>query len=671
MLISPSNAKFALTVTLTSGSTHTFNEPVAIDDALQQLMPTKTRFVVAALVDGQPRDLSDVIHTDCVIEPVFANTEYGTEIIRHSTAHLFGHAVKQLFPDTRMVIGPVIDNGFYYDIDSEHRFTPEDLVTIQERMEALAKTGYAVIKKMTPKAEARAIFEARGETYKMRIIDDMADDVKHVGLYYHEEYIDMCRGPHVPNMSFCNAFQLTKLAGAYWRGDANNEMLQRIYGTAWPDKKALKAYLHQMEEAEKRDHRKLGRQLDLFHFQEEAPGSVFWHPKGWQVLQQLIAYLRRRQLAEGYDEINSPDAMDRSLWETSGHWENYREHMFTTETADGRVLAMKPMNCPGSVLLYSQRMKSYRDLPVRMSEFGKVHRYEPSGALHGLLRVRHFTQDDAHIYCTPAQMQPECVAAIALLLDIYKQLGFDDIRIKLSTRPDNRIGSDDTWDRLEQALIDALDELQLQYQVNEGEGAFYGPKLEFVLQDAIKRDWQCGTLQVDMNLPERFGLSYIDANGTPQAPVMLHRAILGSLERFIGILIEQYEGKLPVWLSPVQLVICTIHEGLTDYAEQVAQLLRHAGCRVDIDSRSEKIGYKIRQHTLQRIPYIAVIGDKEKENQTLSLRQLNGDNLGTLQLNEVVAMISEAIQPPDQKAQDRQLQAVLKALQPQQADTHE
>nr|WP_297810065.1 threonine--tRNA ligase [uncultured Methylophaga sp.] len=671
MLLPPSKANFVLTVTLKSGATETFNTPVRLEEALQLLLPKKTPFVVAALINGQPRDLSDVIHSDCVIDPIFANSEQGIDIIRHSTAHLFGHAVKQLFPDTRMVIGPVIDNGFYYDIDSDHRFTPQDLITIQQRMEALAKTGYSVIKKLTAKSEARAIFAARGETYKVRIIDDMADDVKEVGLYYHEEYIDMCRGPHVPDMSFCKAFQLTKLAGAYWRGDASNEMLQRVYGTAWPDKKALKAHLHQLEQAEKRDHRKLGRQLDLFHFQEEAPGSVFWQPRGWQVLQQLIAYLRRRQSYEGYQEINSPDVMDRSLWETSGHWHNYREHMFTTETADGRVLAMKPMNCPGSVLLYKQGIKSYRDLPVRMSEFGKVHRYEPSGALHGLLRVRHFTQDDAHIYCTPDQMQPECVAAIALLLDIYKQLGFDDIRIKLSTRPDNRIGSDKTWDRLEQALINALHELQLPYQVNEGEGAFYGPKLEFVLQDAIKRDWQCGTLQVDMNLPERFGLSYIGDNGAPQPPVLLHRAILGSLERFIGILIEQYEGKLPVWLSPVQLIICTIHEGLSGYAEQVAQLLRHAGCRVDIDNRSEKIGYKVRQHTLQRIPYIAVIGDKETEHQTLSLRQLNGNNLGALPITEMLSLMTDVIQPPDQKAQTEQLQAVLEALQPQQADTHE
>ncbi|EEF81127.1 threonine--tRNA ligase [Methylophaga thiooxydans] len=662
MITANSSTNTAIKIRLPDGSQRTFDRPVSIQGIAKSIGEGLARSTIAGKINGELHDACTMIHHDADVTIITPKDPEGIEIIRHSTAHLFGHAVKQLFPATRMVIGPVIEDGFYYDIDSEHRFTPDDLASIQQRMETLANTAYDVVLKKTPKADARALFEARGETYKVRLIDEMDDDVKNVGLYYHQEYVDMCRGPHVPNMAFCKAFSLTKLAGAYWRGDANNEMLQRIYGTAWSDKKALKAYLHQMEEAEKRDHRRLGKQLDLFHFQEEAPGSVFWHHKGWQILQELIAYLRRRQQQEGYIEVNSPDVMDRSLWETSGHWQNYRDHMFTTETADGRFFALKPMNCPGSVLLYRQNLTSYRDLPIRMSEFGKVHRYEPSGTLHGLLRVRHFTQDDAHIYCTQSQMQDECMSAIRFILDVYDQLGFHDIKIKLSTRPEHRIGTDETWDLLEETLIESLNELKLDYQTNPGEGAFYGPKLEFVLQDAIKRDWQCGTLQVDMNLPERFDLDYVDNNGLKQRPVMLHRALFGSLERFIGILLEHYEGKLPVWLMPIQLVICAISDANATYVEQLATVLRYHGLRVSTDTRSEKIGYKIRQHTLQRIPYIAVAGDKEQASNTLSIRQQNGDTMGSLSIKETINTLSEAAQKPDEASYYNLMQSTLNHL---------
>ena len=468
-----------------------------------------------------------------------------------------------------------------------------------------------------------------------------------MGLYYHEEYIDMCRGPHVPNTKFLEHMKLTKISGAYWRGDANNEQLQRIYGTAWANKKELRAYLTMLEEAEKRDHRRLGKELDLFHFHEEATGAVFWHPKGWTLFQELISYMRRRQQQAGYVEVNTPDMMERSLWETSGHWQNYQEHMYTTETPDEKTLALKPMNCPGSVLMYGHGLKSYRELPVRMAEFGKVHRYEFSGSLHGLLRVRHFTQDDAHIYCTTDQMQAECASIISLVLDIYQQFGFEDVRIKLSTRPENRMGDDATWDILEAALVESLQALQLDYQLNPGEGAFYGPKLEFVLRDSIGRDWQCGTLQVDMNLPSRFALEYVDDNDLRQPPVMLHRALFGSLERFTGILIEHHAGKLPAWLAPQQIAVLTISEQYGDYAAKLNNTLTIAGLRTELDNSKEKIGYKIRQHTLEKIPFMLIVGANEAETGQVNVRLLNGDTVNFDTVEEAINYLLEACRPPD------------------------
>jgi len=604
---------------------------------------------VAGKLDGRLVDACEVIDHDAALQIITPQDEEGLEIIRHSCAHLLGHAVKQLYPTARMVIGPVIDGGFYYDIAFERPFTPEDLQAIEVLMKALIARDYDVIKKIAPRDEVIAVFRERGEDYKLRLIEDMPDEAA-MGLYHHEEYVDMCRGPHVLNTHFLKAFKLTKLAGAYWRGDARNEQLQRIYGTAWADKKQLDAYLQRVEDAEKRDHRKLGRELDLFHFQEDAPGAVFWHPRGWAVFQELIAYMRRRQQDAGYVEVNSPDVMDRSLWKISGHWQNYRDHMFTTETEDGRALALKPMNCPGSVLLYRHGLKSYRDLPIRMGEFGKVHRYEPSGALHGLLRVRHFTQDDAHIYCTLQQMDAECREVVALVLDIYRQFGFEDVRIKLSTRPENRMGDEATWDLLEGALIRSLDSMGLAYRLNPGEGAFYGPKLEFVLRDAIGRDWQCGTLQVDMNLPERFGIEYVDEDGQRKRPVMLHRALFGSLERFTGILIEHHVGKLPAWLAPVQAMVLSITEEHAAYVQDVAQLLRGASLRAEADVRNEKIGYKIREQTLQRIPFLLVAGARERDASTIAIRSRDGEDLGVLLLTQAVARLRQETQAPDAAA---------------------
>ena len=651
----------SITVTLPDGAQRAFDHPVSVAEIAASIGPGLARNTVAGRIDGRLVDAGDLIDRDARVEIVTPADEAGLEIIRHSCAHLLGHAVKQLFPGAKMVIGPVIEEGFYYDIAYERPFTPEDLAAIEQRMKVLIAQDYDVGKKMTPRAEAIALFRERGEDYKLRLIDDMPDEAA-LGLYFHQEYVDMCRGPHVPNTRFLKHFRLTRVSGAYWRGDAKNAQLQRIYGTAWADRKQLDAWAQRVEEAAKRDHRKLGRELDLFHFQEDAPGAVFWHPRGWTVFLQLIAYMRRRQQDAGYVEVNSPDVMDRSLWEISGHWQNYRDHMFTTETEDGRALALKPMNCPGSVLLYRHGLKSYRDLPIRMGEFGKVHRYEPSGALHGLLRVRHFTQDDAHIYCTPQQMDAECREVVALVLDIYRQFGFDDVRIKLSTRPDNRMGDDATWDVLEDALVQALDGMGLAYRLNPGEGAFYGPKLEFVLRDAIGRDWQCGTLQVDMNLPERFGLEYVDEDGQRRRPVMLHRALFGSLERFTGILIEHYAGRLPVWLAPVQAAVLSITEAHAAYADDVAQVLCGAGLRAEADVRNEKIGYKIREQTLQKVPFLLVVGQQEVDDGSVTLRSLDGKNLGTLPLAQAIAFLREQALAPDDEARRQAQQQRLAAL---------
>ena len=636
----------ALCLSLPDGSQREFDGPVTVAGVAAAIGPGLAKSTLAGKVNGRLVDACDTIDHNASVQIITPKDAEGLEIIRHSCAHLIGHAVKQLYPEAKMVIGPVIEDGFYYDIAYERPFTPDNIAAIEQRMRELIDQDYDVIKRLLPRADVIGLFSARGESYKLKLIDDMPDE-KQMGMYFHEEYVDMCRGPHVPNTRFLKHFKLTKLSGAYWRGNAKNEQLQRIYGTAWADKKDLKAYLQRVEEAENRDHRKLGRQLDLFHFHDDAPGAVFWHPGGWTLFQELIAYMRRRQQDAGYVEVNSPDVMDRSLWEVSGHWQNYRDHMFTSETEDGRSLALKPMSCPGSVLLYRHGLKSYRDLPIRQAEFGKVHRYEPSGALHGLLRVRHFTQDDAHIYCTPQQMDAECREVVALVLDIYRQFGFEDVRIKLSTRPENRMGDEATWDLLEGALTQSLDAMQLEYQINPGEGAFYGPKLEFVLRDAIGRDWQCGTLQVDMNLPERFAIEYVAEDGQRKRPVMLHRALFGSLERFIGILIEHHAGKLPAWLAPVQAVVLSITDDHAAYAQEVADLLRGAGLRAEADTRNEKIGYKIREQTLQRVPFLLVAGARERDTGSIALRSREGEDLGVMSLQDALSVLQQSAQAPD------------------------
>ena len=650
-----------LDITLPDGSIRTLEAPVTLKKVAESISEGFARQVVAGCINGEQHDLSDVIDAPSNVTLIKADDDAGIDIIRHSCAHLLGHALKQLFPSAKMVIGPVIRNGFYYDIAYERPFTPDDVEAIEQRMRELINTDYQVIKRFTPRTEVIALFQAREEDYKLRLIEDIAGD-EPLSLYHHEEYVDMCRGPHVPNTRFLKHFKLTGVSGAYWRGDARNEQLQRIYGTAWATRKQLNAHLTLLEEAEKRDHRRIGRELDLFHFQEEAPGAVFWHPRGWTLFQQLIAYMRRRQAQAGYSEVNSPDMMDRGLWEISGHWQNYRDHMFTSETEEGRSMALKPMNCPGSVLMFRHGLKSYRDLPIRMGEFGKVHRYEPSGALHGLLRVRHFTQDDAHIYCTPEQLLNECRRVIRLTLDIYREFGFDDIRIKLSTRPDNRIGEDATWDLLEHALIDSLSAEHLDYTLNPGEGAFYGPKLEFVLRDAIGRDWQCGTLQVDMSLPERFDISYISEQGERTRPVMLHRALFGSLERFTGILLEHHSGKLPIWLSPIQAVVMSITDAQNDYVEALSNLLNLNDVRSEADTRNEKIGYKIRQQTLQRIPYLLVAGKQEVADGSITLRNRRGEQLGTYAIADAIEFLQEMTTPPDFFSAEEERQRLRKAL---------
>lgn len=618
---------------------------------------------IAGEVNGKLVDACDPVNQDANIRIITSRDAEGVDIIRHSCAHLVGHAVKQLYPTARMVIGPVIDNGFYYDIAYERPFTADDLIAIEDRMKQLIATHYDVIKQVTPRNKVITIFDDRQENYKLQLVADMPDE-EQMALYFHQEYVDMCRGPHVPNTRFLEHMKLTKISGAYWRGDSKNEQLQRIYGTAWANKKELRTHLNMLEEAEKRDHRRLGKKLDLFHFHEEATGAVFWHPKGWTLFQQLIEYMRRRQQQSGYTEVNTPDMMERNLWEKSGHWQNYQEHMYTTETPDDKTLALKPMNCPGSVLMYNHGLKSYRDLPIRMAEFGKVHRYELSGSLHGLLRVRHFTQDDAHIYCTEQQMLDECTQIIRLVLDIYQQLGFSEVSIKLSTRPDNRMGDDHTWDILEGALVDSMQELALDYQLNQGEGAFYGPKLEFVLRDAIGRDWQCGTLQVDMNLPARFGLEYVDDKGERQTPVMLHRALFGSLERFTGILIEHYTGKLPPWLSPVQIAVLTISETFNDYAARLADVFEASSLRVELDNSNEKIGYKIRENTLQKVPFMVIIGANEIESNQVNLRLNSGEQISFDDVESAVDYLRDACRPPDVIDQQQSIQTSIQALKP-------
>jgi threonyl-tRNA synthetase len=629
-------------ITLPDGSHRSYDAPLSVLAVAADIGAGLAKATLAGKVDGNLVDASYTIDQDSTLSIITAKDPEGLEIIRHSSAHLMAQAVKQLFPDVQVTIGPTVENGFYYDFASPRPFTPEDLQAIDARMQDLIKQDIPVERSTLSRDEAVSFFLNMGEKYKAEIIESIpADQV--LSLYRQGDFIDLCRGPHVPSTGKIPSVNTMKVAGAYWRGDSNNAMLQRIYGTAWANKKDLQTYLTFLEEAEKRDHRKLGRQLDLFHFHEDAPGAVFWHPKGWTIFQELIGYMRKRQQEAGYVEVNTPDVMDRSLWETSGHWFNYRENMFTTTTEDERVFALKPMNCPGGMLMFAQGLKSYRDLPLRMAEFGKVHRYEPSGALHGLMRVRHFTQDDAHIFCTEDQMGQECKAVVALVLDIYRDFGFDNVVIKLSTRPESRIGSDETWDKLESALADALDGMGLPYTLFPGEGAFYGPKLEFVLRDAIGRDWQCGTLQVDMSLPERFDLTYVAEDNSRKRPVMLHRALFGSLERFTGILIEHYEGKFPLWLSPVQAVVMNITDKQADFVQDTVKQLLKSGIRAVADLRNEKIGFKIREHTMQRIPYLLVVGDREVETQSMAVRTRSGKDLGVFPLDAVRQRLTDEI----------------------------
>ena len=630
-------------VTLPDGSSRDYSQAISIFDVASDIGPGLAKAALAGKVDGELVDTSFIIKKDAELAIVTSKSDEALELIRHDAAHVMAQAVQELFPGTQVTIGPAIEDGFYYDFARQEPFSLDDLEKIESRMEDIVSRNLLIEREVWERDEAKRVFAEIGEKYKVEIIEDIIPEGEEVSVYRQGDWFDVCRGPHLPSTGkLPKAFKLMKLAGAYWRGNSDNEMLQRIYGTAWRDKKELKLHLQRLEEAEKRDHRKVGRKLDLFHFSDEAPGSVFWHPKGWKLFLQLLDYMRQRQEEAGYIEVNTPDVMDRSLWETSGHWFNYRENMFSTQTEDDRIFALKPMNCPGSVSMFAQGLKSYRDLPLRMAEFGKVHRYEPSGALHGLMRVRHFTQDDAHIYCTEDQMEGECIEVVSLVLDIYKDFGFTEVVIKLSTRPEKRIGSDEVWDKLEGALINALKVMGLDYVLYPGEGAFYGPKLEFVLRDAIGRDWQCGTLQVDMNLPERFDISYVDeSGGRDKRPVMLHRALFGSLERFIGILIEHYEGKFPVWLSPVQAVLLTITDKHDQYTRDVEKQLKARGVRVISDFRNEKVGFKIREHTMQAVPFLLIVGDREVENNEVAVRTQGGEDLGSMKIEETVKLFAQ------------------------------
>jgi threonyl-tRNA synthetase len=616
-------------ITLPDGSQRSYERAVSVAEVAASIGSGLARAALAGRVDGKLVDTSFLIDHDAAVSIVTDRDPDGLEVIRHSTAHLLAQAVKQLFPEAQVTIGPVIEDGFYYDFAYQRPFTPEDLTAIEVRMKELAKADEKVTRRVLPRDAAVQLFRDLGENYKAEIIAAIPA-TEPISLYGQGDWVDLCRGPHVPSTGKLKAFRLMKLAGAYWRGDSRNEMLQRIYGTAWPDQKQLDEYLHRLEEAEKRDHRKIGRELDLFHMQEEAPGAVFWHPKGWQVFQTLIGYMRAKQTAAGFQEVNAPELMDRSLWEASGHWATFGENMYTTRTPDDRVYAIKPMNCPGHVQIFKQGIKSYHQLPVRYAEFGKVHRYEPSGALHGLMRVRAFTQDDAHIFATEDQITAESVAVTRLILDIYKDFGFDDVRIKFSDRPTKRVGADEVWDKAEAALREAARAAGIEYSLNRGEGAFYGPKLEFVLRDAIGRDWQCGTLQVDLNMPGRLGAHYIDDHSAKRTPVMLHRAIFGSLERFLGILLEHHAGRLPAWLAPVQAVIMGITDRQHAYVLETADFLKNQGVLVQIDLRNEKVGFKIRDHTLQRVPYLLVAGDKEVAANLISVRSRSGKDLGAM-----------------------------------------
>lgn len=627
------------TITLPDGSERHFDTATNGADIAASIGKGLAKSAVAVKVNGEAWDLTRAIDADARVEIVTRDSEDGLELLRHDAAHVLAEAVKELWPETQVTIGPAIENGFYYDFAREAPFTEDDLATIEQRMKEIVDRNETILREVWDRDEAVEFFRGIGEAYKAEIIADVPDG-ESITLYRQGDFIDLCRGPHLPSTGkLGKAFKLTHVSGAYWRGDSNNEMLQRVYGTAWANDKQLRQYLHMLEEAEKRDHRRLGRIMDLFHFQEEAPGAVFWHPKGWNLFQSLIEFMRIQQNAAGYREINTPELMDRSLWEASGHWQSFGDNMYTTETVDGRQYAIKPMNCPGHVQIFKQGITSYRELPVRLAEFGKCHRYEPSGALHGMMRVRAFTQDDAHVFCTPEQITAESIAVCRLILGIYRDFGFDDVLIKFADRPEVRVGEDAVWDQAEAALLKALEAAGLDYSHNPGEGAFYGPKLEFVLRDAIGRNWQCGTLQVDLNMPGRLGATYIGEDGNKHVPVMLHRAIFGSLERFIGILIEHHAGNLPLWLAPTQVKVLTITSEADAYAVEVAAMLRDAGLRAEADLRNEKISYKVREHSVAKVPALLAVGQREVDNRQVAVRRLGSKQPRVLALDEAVASL--------------------------------
>jgi threonyl-tRNA synthetase len=631
----------SVNITLPDGSQRSFPQPVTVADVAQSIGAGLARAALAGKIDGRLVDTSYLIAQDAALAVITDKDVEGVEIIRHSTAHLLAYAVKELFPDAQVTIGPVIENGFFYDFSYHRPFTPEDLAAIEKRMTELAKKDIPVSRKVLPRDEAVSYFKSINEHYKAEIIASIPAG-EDVSLYTEGDFTDLCRGPHVPSTGKLKAFKLMKLAGAYWRGDSKNEMLQRIYGTAWAKKEELEAYLHQLEEAEKRDHRKLGKQLELFHMQDSSPGMVFWHPKGWTLWQEVEQYMRHKFIEHGYQEVRTPTIMDRTLWEKSGHWENYHDNMFTT-SSENRDYAVKPMNCPGHVQIFNHGLHSYRDLPLRLAEFGSCHRNETSGSLHGLMRVRGFTQDDAHIFCTEDQIQPEVSKFIVMLNEVYRDFGFNEVLVKLSTRPEKRVGSDETWDKAEAGLAAAMKQNGLDFDVQPGEGAFYGPKVEFTLKDSLGRLWQCGTIQLDFNLPVRLNAEFVDEDNSRKPPVMLHRAILGSMERFIGILIEHHAGAFPLWLSPVQLVLMNISQAQEEYAEQIAQKLRSAGLRIQLDLRNEKITYKIREHSLQKLPYQLIVGDKEVAGKLVAVRTRSGEDLGQMTLEVLLQRLQTEI----------------------------
>ena len=632
-----------VSIKLSDGSIKKFSGSIKGDELAKSISSSLFKSAIGISINGQLNDLNFEINKDCEAQIITKESELGIEILRHDAAHVMAEAVKTIYPDVQITIGPPIENGFYYDFSKKTPFTPEDLIKIEKKMLEIINKNEPFKKEVWSRKKAINYFKDQGEIYKTEIIKDIPNKDE-ISIYKQGKFLDLCKGPHSPSTGKIGKFfKLIKLAGAYWRGDSNNEMLQRIYGTAWTTKKDLDNYLQILEEADKRDHRKLGRDMNLFHFQEESPGSIFWHNKGWDVFMRLKNYLRKKQLEAGYEEINTPDMLDRSMWEKSGHWEKFKENMFTINTEDKRVFALKPMNCPGCIQVFNQGIKSYKDLPIKIAEFGKVHRYEPSGAVHGMMRARSFTQDDAHIFCTENQITHECIKVTNLILKIYKDFGFSNIKINYADRPEKRVGEDKIWDKSEKALLKAVKEAGVEYTINKGEGAFYGPKIEFVLKDAINREWQCGTVQVDFNLPERLNANYINEKGKKQKPVLIHRALFGSLERFLGILIEHYNGKFPFWLAPTQVTICTITEKFNNFGKEVYKKLSELDIKVEFDSRNEKINYKIREHSHKKVPIILIIGEKEKKENSVTIRELSIENQNFLKLDKAIDYIKQKI----------------------------